>query len=98
MAEDIKIDPDGTLHVNGKEVTPQSLVTGVGDLTKLIDAARMKKNWSIKNAEKVIVYIAGLVAATNGFDAFKIPTNIREWIIGGSALVIAAIHNSTNVT
>jgi hypothetical protein len=62
----------------------------VGNLWPLI------KSWKWKSVEKCIAYGALLVSSTKGFDTVPIPNSIRGWLIGGSALIIAALHLGTD--
>lgn len=55
----------------------------------------MRKNWSIKNVERVLAYLAGLIAATNGFGDAGMPTSIRTTLLVVSGVILAAIHVST---
>lgn len=64
----------------------------------LVNATASKPLYSltdIKSWEKLGLYIVATISATNGFAQLSIPGGIREWLIGGSALVLAFIHNST---
>lgn len=54
------------------------------------------KSWKWKSVEKVVAYLALLISSTKGFDQLAMPNNIRGWIIGGSAIVIAALHIGTD--
>lgn len=96
-----KIASDGTITVDGKIVTPAEasklIPTVEHEVWNVITAIRNRKNWSIKNGEKVLLWGAGLISATNGFAQLSIPSNVRGWIIGGAAFVLGAIHNSTPV-
>lgn len=92
---EIHIDPDGTLYVDGKKITPGEVVEGVNLAHKAYIELMNRKNWTVKNVEKAVLYGAGVVAATNGFTALSLPVTLREWLLGGSALILAAVHIST---
>lgn len=93
MADDIQIKSDGSLYVNGTLVTSKTIDHDLSAVFHFFTSKTSKFN--LKNLEKAGLWAAALVATTNGFDAFKLPTNIREWLLGASGLVLAAIHNNT---
>ena len=95
MAQEIHIATDGTLTVDGKVITPSAIVTATQDVDHFIKLALVKKNWSIKNLEKVIAYGAALVGSTNGFAQAGLPANLREVLIGSAAFVLGLIHISS---
>lgn len=92
------IGPDGTITVDGHVITPSEIGTASNELATIYKTLDNKKNWSLKNFEKLLAYGAGLVGATNGFSAAGLPTNIREWLIIGASIVVAALHVSTPAT
>jgi ABC-type uncharacterized transport system permease subunit len=51
-------------------------------------------NISWRSIEKVVAYGAATVAATDGFAQVSMPAGVREWLLGISGIVIAAIHIS----
>lgn len=52
-----------------------------------------------KKFEKLVTYVVGIFAATNGFGgALAIGHTIDEVLLGGAAAVLAAIHISTPVS
>jgi hypothetical protein len=92
MPVNIQIADNGTITANGAIVNSVTTATAAHGLWSEIT---QRKNWSIKNIERVLAYGAALVAATNGFSTAGLPPNIREWLLGASALIISAIHVST---
>lgn len=99
MAPAVIIAPNGNITVDGKLITPEQAASdaniAVEDLHKLVTALHNKTLLSWKNAEKAVVYLAGIVGASNGFTTFTMPASLREWIVGGSAFVLGMIHIST---
>jgi hypothetical protein len=49
---------------------------------------------SWRSVEKLLAYGAGIVAATNGFAQVALPTSLRDWLLGASAVIVAALHVS----
>jgi hypothetical protein len=98
----VVISPNGDITVDGKTVTPAQAATEAGvaiaDIHKIITALSNRKNITWKNAEKAVIYLAGIVGASNGFTWLTMPNSVREWLVGGAAFVLAAIHISTPTT
>jgi hypothetical protein len=46
---------------------------------------------SWRSVEKLLAYGAGIVAATNGFAQVALPTSLRDWLLGASAVIVAAL-------
>lgn len=87
-----------TMPVTPIETTPPEPVKLTYAKKPLVNATASKPLYSltdIKSWEKLGLYIVATISATNGFAQLSIPGGIREWLIGGSALVLAFIHNST---
>lgn len=91
----IHIDADGTLTVDGKVVTPAEANTVVSDAHKAYIELMNRKNWTVKNAEKVLMYGVGLVGATNGFSFLSLNAGLRATLVGAAAFVVAMVHHST---
>ena len=51
-----------------------------------------------KGFEKALMYVVGLLASTNVLGQVPISTSLKEWLVGGAAVVLGAIHLSTPVT
>lgn len=95
MAQKVEIDKSGNVTVDGVRITPGEVEQGVTWVDRAFREASNKQNWTVKNAEKVVLYVAGIAAATNGFGQIPLPTDVRGWVVGGAALVLAAVHIST---
>jgi hypothetical protein len=95
MAQSISIDKQGNVTVDGTVITPEQLVAGATEVDKVWREVANKRNWTLKNGEKVLAYAAALVGATNGFAQFSMNANLRGWIVGAAALVLTGIHVST---
>lgn len=97
----VSITPENKVVIDGKTIDPATIGKNVpvvlSDIELAYKALRSRKNWTLKNLEKLLAYGAAVVAATNGFSAAGLPPTIREWLLGASALVIAALHVSTPV-
>jgi hypothetical protein len=48
-----------------------------------------------KSAEKGLLYIGGLLSATNVFGAGSMDQSLRTWITASIALILAGLHIST---
>ena len=60
-----------------------------------IETSVYKNGYSAKTFEKLLAYLAGLIAATNGFSQIHMPTSTRDTLMGAAGLVLAALHVST---
>lgn len=49
-----------------------------------------------RTVEKLLVYGAALVGATNGFAQLNLPPSIRNVLMGAAGIVVAALHLSGN--
>lgn len=96
MASEIKIDSKtGAVTVDGVVVSPGEVGTVVRDTDLAWREVTNRKNWNIKQIEKGVVYVATVVTTTNVFGQIPLPTGVKEWVLGGAALIIGAIHVST---
>lgn len=77
----------GTL-VKDAESNPSAVVKEVENVVNL-------KNLNSRTLEKLLVYGAGLVAATNGFAQLGMPNSVRSALMGASAIAVLAIHHSS---
>lgn len=91
---EIHIASDGTLTIDGKVVTPAEADTAITDVHNAWLKLSNRKNWSIKNAEKVLLYGVGVVGATNGLTFLSMSASLRETLVGASGFVLALIHVS----
>lgn len=91
----VGLDAQGNVVVEGQTLTPAEIGAGISWVDKAWREVSNKANWNVKQVEKIIVYGAAAAAATNGFGQIAMPSNVRGWIVGASALVLGAIHFST---
>ncbi len=95
----VEILSDGTLKIDGKEYNPQVVASTVStaerDLAIAYHELTNRRNGTLKNVEKLVVYVAAIAGATNGFGQIPMAPSVRGWIVGGAAFVLAAIHVST---
>ena len=89
------IDSDGTVYIDGKPVLNAKQVPVIEKDVKQVIATIKSGQFSVKSLEKLLAWGAALVASTNGFAQAGLPSNIREWMLGGAALILAGIHNNT---
>ena len=98
MAQQVSIDADGKVTVDGVVITPGEVDKVAADVDKAWKLLSNRRNWTFKNAEKVLAYAAALVSGTNVFGQIGIPSDARATIVGAAAFVLAAIHVSTPKT
>ena len=95
----INVASDGTLTIDGAVVTPAQVAAVapniITDVENFVKLTSNKKNWTVKNIEKLLAWGAGLVAVTNGFSTLTMPTSLRDWLMGSAAIILAAVHIST---
>lgn len=95
MPKDVHIAEDGTITVDGVVVTPAELAKEGPVVDRVWRELSNKANWNMKTAEKGILYLAGIAAATNGFGQIPMPASARGIITAAAAFALAAIHIST---
>lgn len=78
----------------GAPIAQKTVVVGK-PLVNIQATRPLSSLFDVKSLEKLAAWAAGVVAATNGFAQWNIPTTIREWIMGGAAIILAGIHIST---
>jgi len=96
VGKHIQIEPNGDVFVDGVKITPSQAAATATEVDKLWREVANKQNWSIKNVEKGVLWLAGISIATNGFGQIPgIPPSVRLGITGAAAFALAAIHIST---
>jgi hypothetical protein len=99
MAQQVSIDSEGNVTVDGKVLTSAQIESAVAKEAPSIDGvwreATNKTNWNWKQVEKAGLYVAALASATNGFGQIPMPTSARGLVVLGAGVVLAAIHIST---
>jgi hypothetical protein len=71
-----------------------TVVDNPATVSKDVSVAQSWLKANTRTLEKLVLYGAGLVAATNGFAQLNLSTTVREWLLAGSAIVVASLHLS----
>lgn len=83
---------DTTPSVTTANSIETEVANGIKALRPFANRNAIKLN--TRSVEKLLVYGAGIVAATNGFSALTMPNTVRGVLLAASAGVIAALHVS----